>query len=691
MHDRLTRLGAVIRVRRPGGEPSLVTQFAIISLVLLSVLGVGLDVQLHHMIETRARSEAERMGIVATQLVLTVMAQQTPTTSGRTSGTVSPATALAGFAGQLKAIAASLQGPQLRAEVLAANAWLADGTLVFSSRPELIGPRVELGEGARKAFQGQPSSRVATQSQAGDGLTTPGHGSVLEIFVPVGATATTPATAVVEMELPYEPVEAAITKDTRTMTAMLVIVLSVLWLVLFRLVSTASRRLRQHAEENRRLAFHDTLTGLPNRMLLQDRARQALAAAGRTAGATAILALDLDRFKEVNDTLGHHYGDGLLQGVAGRLQEVLRETDTASRLGGDEFAVLAVNLSGPDEAYQVAARVQAALHQPFVVDDVTLDVEASVGVAISPSHGMDVDTLLRCADVAMYTAKASRSGIEGYDPVQDQHTPERLALLGDLRRALEDADQLALHYQPKVSIDTAGLVGVEALLRWTHPVRGPISPNECIPVAEGTGLIHPLTTHTLTVALRQVRSWMDQGHRLPVAVNVSTRCLLDLGLPVRIATMLDEHGVPAELLRLEITESTLMADPSRALIVLSQLADLGVRLSIDDFGTGFSSMSHLKRLPVDELKVDRSFVQDMTTQPADHVLVRSVVELGHNLGLHVVAEGVETAETLVALAELGCDIAQGYFTGRPMPASGIDGLLNAGSPAEVPGKVAGRA
>jgi diguanylate cyclase (GGDEF)-like protein len=426
------------------------------------------------------------------------------------------------------------------------------------------------------------------------------------------------------------------------------------------------------AEQNRHLALHDTLTGLPNRTLLHDRAAQALAAANRSGRVTAVVMLDLDRFKEINDTLGHRYGDGLLRGVADRLREVLRDTDTAVRLGGDEFAVLAVNLTDPAEAHRVAVRLQSQLHRPFLVDDVTLDVEASIGVAVAPVHGSDIDTLLRCADVAMYAAKASRSGIEVYDPIHDQHAPERLALLGDLRRALEDPDQLALHYQPKLSIDTDTLVGVEALLRWNHPTRGMISPADFIPVAEGTGLIHPLTTHTLTVALRQARRWMEQGHPIPVAVNISTRCLLDLALPTKIGALLQDHGVPADLLRLEITESTLMADPTRALTVLTQLADHGIRLSIDDFGTGFSSMSYLKRLPVDELKVDRSFVTDMTTETADQVLVRSVVELGHNLGLHVVAEGVENPETLHALADLGCDIAQGYHLGYPAPAHEID-------------------
>jgi diguanylate cyclase (GGDEF)-like protein len=646
-----------------GSGTGLVARFAAISLVLLAGLGVLLGVQLHRMIETRARSEAQRMGTIATHLVLSVI-------------TTSNAAEPAAQAQQLTAIATALRDPGVANDVLAATAWTADGTVAFSSS-EPMGRRVALDPNARLAVSGQSSSRVVRPGDPSAGPLVAAHGSILEIYFPLRIGGSGQVMGAVQMVLPYQPVEQAIARDTSTMIVLLVVVLTVLWLVLFRLVSTASRRLREQAAENRHMALHDTLTGLPNRTLLLDRAGQALAAAGRSGLAVAILMLDLDRFKEINDTLGHRYGDGLLTIVAQRLQEILRDTDTAVRLGGDEFAVLAVDLAGPEEARQVAERVQAALHQPFVVNDVTLDIEASVGVAIAPTHGTDIDSLLRCADVAMYVAKVSRSGIEVYDSLHDQHTPERLALLGDLRRALEQPGQLSLHYQPKLSIDGVTVAGVEALIRWAHPTRGQISPVEFIPVAEGTGLIHPLTAFTLELALRQARTWSDAGHAIPVAVNISTRCLLDLGLPDKIAGLLQEHGVPAELLRLEITESTLMADPSRAMTVLTRLADQGIRLSIDDFGTGFSSMSYLKRLPVDELKVDRSFVKDMTTQAADHVLVRSVVELGHNLGLHVVAEGVETADTLRALADLGCDVAQGYLLGRPMPADEIDAWLSA--------------
>ena len=423
-------------------------------------------------------------------------------------------------------------------------------------------------------------------------------------------------------------------------------------------------------------ATHDALTALPNRVLLQDRTAQALSAAARTGATVAVLLLDLDRFKEVNDTFGHAYGGNLLSQVAQRLAATLRDADTAARLGGDEFAILAVGLADAQAVDQVAGRVLAALDEPFCVDGVVLDVEASTGVALSPEHGSTVEDLLRCADVAMYAAKAGKLGIAYYDPDQDQHTPARLALLGDLRRALDAPDQLALHYQPKVDITTGELVGAEALLRWTRPGVGLVPPAEFIPVAEGTGLIHKLTSYVLDGALEQAHSWLLAGHRIPVAVNLSTRCLLDQSLPGQVGRLLSLHGVPADLLRLEITENAIMADPARAVSVLQRLADQGVRLSLDDFGTGYSSMSDLKRLPVDELKVDRSFVTDMRTSDGDTLLVRSVIELGHNLGLHIVAEGVEDAETLDALGDLGCDIAQGYHLARPMPARQFDEWLD---------------
>jgi diguanylate cyclase (GGDEF)-like protein/PAS domain S-box-containing protein len=415
-----------------------------------------------------------------------------------------------------------------------------------------------------------------------------------------------------------------------------------------------------------RQAFTDQLTGLPNRALLQDRTQQALRLAGRHGLTAALLLLDLDRFKEVNDTLGHHHGDLLLQQVAERVHGSLRSSDTVARLGGDEFAVLLPQVAGVQEATVVADKLSAAIEAPFTVDGLTLDVDASIGVAVYPDHAGDANQLLQRADVAMYAAKATHAGYTVYDPTLDQHNPRRLGLLGQLRRALA-AGELVVHYQPKADVRSARILGVEALVRWQHPEHGLLGPGEFVPLAETTGLIRPLTSYVLDAALRQCRTWLDAGHELSVAVNLSTRCLLDLTLPDQIIGLLEETAVAPERLVLEITESAIMTDPTRALEILNRLHTLGVQLAIDDFGTGYSSMAYLKSLPVDELKVDRSFVKHLRDNQSDAVIVRSTVDLGHNLGLRVVAEGVEDEATWQELATLGCDSVQGYFLARPMP------------------------
>jgi diguanylate cyclase len=414
-------------------------------------------------------------------------------------------------------------------------------------------------------------------------------------------------------------------------------------------------------------ALSDALTGLPNRTLLHDRTGQAIRQADRELSPTALVLIDLDRFKEVNDTLGHHYGDQLLVQVGQRLQAALRQVDTVARLGGDEFAVLLPRIASAEGAVAVARKLQAALEEPFPLDGLTVDVEASIGVALYPEHGNDPEELLQRADIAMYTAKETHTGFVLFDPKQDQHSPKRLALLGELRRALEQR-QLLLHYQPKVDAHTGRVLGVEALVRWQHPDHGLVPPGEFIPLAERTGLITPLTHYVLDEALRQCRQWHDAGHELTVAVNVSARRLLDLQFPDEVADLLAHHQVPTRLLVVELTESTIMADPVHALEVLSRLNAMGVQLSIDDFGTGYSSMAYLKSLPVHELKVDRSFVSQMISNSNDAVIVHSTVDLGRNLGLRVVAEGVEDALTLQQLDLLGCHAVQGYHISRPVAA-----------------------
>jgi diguanylate cyclase len=454
----------------------------------------------------------------------------------------------------------------------------------------------------------------------------------------------------------------------------IVFVIGALLLGLFTWVLVdAVRRLGEQAEASRHQALHDALTGLPNRILFYDRLKQALLNAEREREPLAVLIVDLDRFKEVNDTMGHSNGDVLLKLVGPRLRAVLRARDTIARMGGDEFAVL---LPGTDIAgsRRVAQALHEALEKPFELESITVATEASVGVAHYPEHGSDAETLLQRADVAMYMAKEERSGHAFYSPERDPYDPNRLALVGEMRRAISD-DEFVLHYQPKIDLRTGDVSGVEALVRWAHPIRGLLPPMEFVPIAEHAGLMRPLTLWVLDRALGQCRAWREEGIELRVAINLAVPSLLDVELGHDVARLLAKHDVPAHLLELEITESSVMIDPKRAIAKLEELSTMGVRLAIDDFGTGHSSLSYLQRLPVDELKIDRGFVMNMDTSPDDSVIVRSTIDLCRNLGLAVVAEGVETEDTFRRLQALGCDEAQGFLMSRPVPAEALTAWL----------------
>jgi diguanylate cyclase (GGDEF)-like protein/PAS domain S-box-containing protein len=423
---------------------------------------------------------------------------------------------------------------------------------------------------------------------------------------------------------------------------------------------------RKQAEEAlAHQALHDALTGLPNRTLLNDRLEQVMIAHHRGQRGLALIVMDLDRFKDVNDTLGHQCGDDLLQQVSTRLQTVLRASDTIARLGGDEFAILLPN-ARVQGATGVAQKILRALEDPFTIGGQEITVAASLGITACPDHGLDPATLLRCADVAMYVAKRNKGGYVVYAPEQDQGNVDRLALAGDLRRAIEH-DELRLHYQPKVSFKTGDVIRVEALVRWQHPDHGLIPPDKFIPFAEQTGLIRPLGHWVLSEALSQYHAWRLGGRRVPIAVNLSMHNLQDPELPALIGGLLARWGIPPSELILEITETTIMADPERTKDVLQRLQGLGIQIAIDDFGVGHSTFSYLKHLPVNEIKIDRSFVQDMSRSDSDAAIVRSTIDLAHSLGLEVVAEGIENEETWAQLADMGCDVAQGYFFSQPLP------------------------
>jgi diguanylate cyclase (GGDEF)-like protein/PAS domain S-box-containing protein len=412
--------------------------------------------------------------------------------------------------------------------------------------------------------------------------------------------------------------------------------------------------------------LHDSLTGLPNRVLFSRRVFEAILDAQQDGSELAVVVIDLDRFKPFNDTLGHATGDRLLEEVGRRLQRVVRESDSVARLGGDVFAVM-VPEAHRRHVVEVIRRVRAAIDQPIDLEGLPMSFEASLGVSVYPRDGADADSLLRCADTAMHVAKDSRLGHAFYDVSVDMRAAGRLDLVGELRRGIGD-QELVLHYQPEIAVKASGIVAVEALVRWDHPGRGLLLPADFIPVAQETSLIRELTLHVVHEAGRQWREWADGGWRVPIAVNLCMRDLADPGFPGEVAAVLGKWRMPATMLKLEMTESTAGDDPKRTDDVMERLGAMGLRLSVDDFGAGQFSIPRLRRLPIDEIKIDRPFVSGMAVHEEDEIIVRSAIELAHGLGMTVVAEGVETRAVMERLSQLGCDVAQGYYLDRPMPA-----------------------
>ncbi len=464
-------------------------------------------------------------------------------------------------------------------------------------------------------------------------------------------------------------------RDEISMTTMLLCVAPVVVLSLqFSLLTAplcllpiaAVRQAARTAANSHVRAMHDSLTGLPNRVLLMQRSRRVVELS-RDGEQTGLLLLDLDHFKEINDSLGHHVGDELLRLVSARLKSVVRTGDTVSRFGGDEFAVLCPGLTDVGVAEMLSQRLVDALAEPFALEQISLHVGASVGIALLPMHASGVEQLVQRADIALYQAKTERGTIRTYDPKHDFNTVERLALMEELRAGLNT--QLILHYQPKCRASDGALVGVEVLIRWQHPVRGLIYPDQFLPAAENTGLIVPMTIMILRKALRQVQQWHAEGLDVNVAVNISPRHLTDIHLPDQLRTLLEDADLPGSVLTLEVTENTIMSDPARAGNVLRRIRSLGIAVSIDDFGTGYSSLAYLRDLSATEVKIDKTFVLNASTSERDLAIVKAAADLGHSLGLQVVAEGVEDTTTAGLMAKSGCDLLQGYLILPPAPAA----------------------
>jgi diguanylate cyclase (GGDEF)-like protein len=570
--------------------------------------------------------------------------------------------------GQRFALGRTVQQAADEQRVLRVSVYTLDGRVAFSSdggavaaigrvpvRPAHIDPAVlHAAAGAVESDLTHLNEDAAPVGDEGP--------RVVEVYQPLRTSASGKPLGVLELYLPYEPIAAHAAAGQRLIRTVLLIGLGCLWAVLMVITLSVTRRLRRQVAATAFLAGHDPLTELPNRRTFRQRAEASVRAAHRS---TAIAVFALDRFKEVNDTLGHRNGDALIEQLGARLLKAMRPGDTVARLGGDEFGVIVREVADAAEAAEVLHRLRTVLSDGIIVDCLPLAVEASAGFALAPDDGDDVDTLLRHADVAMYAAKRRHLGLARYDDADNPHDGGALALVGELHRALAE-DELVLHYQPKADVCSGRVSAVEALVRWQHPELGLLFPDSFIPAVEQTELIEPLTAWVIEHALRDL-DVVDPDGELRVAVNVSARSLGRADFAASILDVLRRCGARPDRVILEMTETALLVDPERATVALAELADAGIRISIDDFGAGQTSLGYLATLPVDEVKIDKRFVLDMALNPRNAAIVRSVVELAHSLGFTVTAEGVETADSLTDLRAMRCDAAQGYLLSRPVP------------------------
>ncbi len=495
----------------------------------------------------------------------------------------------------------------------------------------------------------------------------------VEVYLPLSQGLPVRPVGILEAYIPYAPIARDVSSGLHELYLELAVGLVALYLVLFVITASVNARLRRYAATNAFLAEHDVLTELPNRTLFHRRAAEAVSAVGRGEFGATVAIFDLDRFKNINDTLGHHSGDCLLTEIARRLRANMRPGDTVARLGGDEFGVVLRDTEDPEP---VLWRLLEIIDSEVEIAGLPLSVQGSIGYATAPEHGTDGDLLLQRADLAMHAAKALHSGVKRYDSALDRYDAESLTLLTELRRAIQE-DQLVLHYQPQVSPRTGRVHAFEALVRWEHPDHGLLSPDRFVPPAEQTDVIDDLTRWVLRRALSDLQHLAEIEPELSVAVNVSARSICRLPFATEVIQILEEQGVAGQRLIVEVTETALLADPDRAAQVLTALADAGIGVSLDDFGRGQTSLGYLSALPLDELKIDRSFVSNMLDDRTHDSIVRSMIDLGRNLGLRVVAEGVETPQVLVSLRQSGSDLVQGYLLGRPMPFAATEAWLRA--------------
>jgi diguanylate cyclase (GGDEF)-like protein len=553
-----------------------------------------------------------------------------------------------------------VQSDILVGDSLALELYGRDGRVTYSTSKQQVGTIPGDAAKARSALAGDDAAK-AVETMAGH--------KVLKVFVPVPFIGEEEPAGVLALAQDYGPIAQAGRKGLVAVIGVLLLVLVTLYLSLFPLLRQVTRRLRGQVEQIEKLALYDALTGLANRRLFQDRLEQAFLHAQRSGTGFALMLLDLDRFKDINDTLGHQTGDAVLEHLAMRLRDVARATDTVARLGGDEFALILEGAQDSASALSVAERIRRALDDPFVIDAMPLQLETSIGIALSPRHGDDAEQLLKSADIALYASKDSHQPVV-YASVHDRHSADGLGLVAHVRKAVENGE-LIVHYQPQIDLATGETERVEALVRWNHPERGPLLPDSFVPIARQSALVRPITRHGLEVALGQCRAWLDLGIHIGVAVNVAGRDLEDARFEEEVSEALRRWRIEPGLLELDVPASAIAGERERVNKLLGRLSERGVRIAVDDFGSSYASLGRLKHQPVDVLKIDGSLVRNVGTNDEDDAIVRSTIDLAHNLGVAVVAEAVESEDVLRRLRALGCDLAQGFCIARPVPAADV--------------------
>jgi diguanylate cyclase (GGDEF)-like protein len=654
-----------MRPRRPiaaWARLGLTRQVALLSLVPIVALGFVLARVLQAQIQSRALADATQSAHLIARVGIQPMLDPQELLHG-----LGPA--------KVAALDRQLRDAAVRRDLARIKIWNRSDVVIYSDDHSLIGRRLEPSDDLEQALAGKPGDATVVQPALGSETRDEvGLGTLVEVYVPLREKPTGPPAGVFEMYLSYRPIAQQLASDERTIVLVIAAGLALLWAILYRIVAGASRRLARQARENYRLARYDQLTGLPNRTLFAERLDALLAGSGRARDGTAVLLVDLERFKEINSTLGSANGDAVLREAAARLRQHFGEEAVVARVGADEYAVLCPHAGDPAGALAAAATIQELLLDPVTVAGVALNLEAAVGAALAESDGADAFALIARADAALARARSRGSSAELYTPDCDGFDAGRLKLMGEVRGAL-DRHEFVLHYQPKLDLTSRRITGVEALVRWQHPEHGLLAPGAFIPWVEQTALVGPVTLYVVEEALRQWSSWRRVGVDVGISVNLSARNLLDPGLPARIAELLAREQVPPARLTVEVTESAAMTDPARASATLTQLRDAGIGVSVDDFGTGNASIEYLAALPAGELKIDRSFVAPILERERDEAIVRATIDLARNLGLRVVAEGIESEEVLERVAALGCDEAQGYLIARPLPGPELIGML----------------